>query len=196
LQSNCQQQTLYPVILSVPEDVKNYSPKARVRFLSQHARQALELSAAKSSLVLDEIIKDDKGAPLPSQGTFWSITHKTAYVGAVAAAIPIGIDLEEIKPRAEGLFRKTADNSEWSLAGKEAHASKTFFRYWTAKEAVLKVCGSGIRDLSKCRIQRVIDDNCLEITYLNKIWLIAHRYFDSHIASIVKMDYAVEWTIL
>jgi len=195
-QPDLRNHTLYPVILSVPDEVKNYKPADRVTFLSRHARYALELSAEKIGLTLEVVKKNDKGAPLPSQGTFWSITHKTAYVGAVAAPTVVGIDLEEIKACSKGIFRKTADKSEWLLAGAEAESFKTFFRYWTAKEAVLKVSQTGIRDLSKCRIQRIIDENYLEIAYLDKIWLIEHYYFDSHVASIVKTDYAIEWTIL
>lgn len=186
---------LYPVILAVPEAVQKYKPKDRVIFLSRHARHALELSAEKSGLGLGELKKADSGAPLPCEGIYWSVTHKTAYVGGVVAPLPIGIDIEEIKACSRGLFEKTACHREWSLAGTAQHSWQTFFRYWTSKEAVLKVSGAGIKDLSKCCIRRIVDENYLEIAYQDKLWLIEHYYFDAHIASIVKPDYSIEWTI-
>jgi hypothetical protein len=60
---------------------------------------------------------------------------------------------------------------------------------------VLKASGTGIRDLSKCRIVQIIDHNHLVINYEDRKWLIEHFYFDGHIASVVKNDFDVEWTI-
>ena len=41
-----------------------------------------------------------------------------------------------------------------------------------------------------------IDDNHLVIDYRYQEWLIEHFYFDEHIASVVKNDFDVEWTIV
>jgi 4'-phosphopantetheinyl transferase len=187
-----EKQTLYPVILAVPDTIKALTPKERVKFLSRHARRALEMSGEKSSIRLDALAQDERKAPLPSNGTYWSITHKNEYVGGVVCPSPTGIDIEKICPRAKSLFRKTADDAEWALADK---TFTTFFRYWTAKEAVLKAAGIGLRDLSKCRISRVTDAQHLELTYDGNHWQIEHYFFNSHIASIVKNDFLIEWTI-
>ncbi len=61
-------------------------------------------------------MKDENGMPLPFDGTFWSITHKTHYVGGVVAPTPIGIDIERIRDLSHGLFQKTASEREWALA--------------------------------------------------------------------------------
>jgi len=150
------------------------------------------MSAEKSSIRLDALEQDERNAPLPFNGTYWSITHKNEYVGGVVCPSPTGIDIEKICSRSESLFRKTADEAEWALADK---TFTTFFRYWTAKEAVLKAAGIGLKDLSKCRINRVLDAHHLDLAYDGNIWQIEHYFFNSHIASIVKNDFLIEWTI-
>ena len=184
---------LHPVILAVPATVKDLKPKDRVTFLSRHARQALAISAEKSRITLGELVQDERNAPLPFNGTFWSITHKTEYVGGVVAPAPIGIDIEKIFTRANALYRKTASDAEWDLADRSV---TTFFRYWTSKEAVIKAAGTGLKDLLKCRVIRIIDDRHLEIEYENQKWRIAHTYFKDHIASIVQNGFNISWTIL
>jgi 4'-phosphopantetheinyl transferase len=190
--SKIQNQAIYPVILAVPDAIKVLKPKERVKFLSRHARRALEMSAEKSRIRLDALAQDERNAPLPFNGTYWSITHKNEYVGGVVCPSPTGIDIEKICPRAKSLFRKTADEAEWALADK---TFTTFFRYWTAKEAVLKTAGIGLRDLSKCRIRRVLGTHHLDVEYDGNKWQIEHNFFNSHIASIVKNDFVIEWTI-
>lgn len=190
--SGKENQILHPVILAVPDSVKDLTPKERVKFLSQHARRALEMSAEKSRIRLGELAQDERNAPLPCNGTFWSITHKTEYVGGVVAPSPIGIDIEKIDSRAKSLYPKTASEAEWALADRSL---STLFRYWTSKEAVLKAAGSGLKDLSICRVVRIRDDYHLDLEYENKKWQVTHTFFDDHIASIVKNEFRIDWTI-
>lgn len=184
---------LYPVILAVPDKEQKLTGREKVANLSNHARRALEISAQKSCIELGDLTKNENGAPLPFDGNYWSLTHKPIYVGGVIAPTQIGIDIEKIRPCSKALFRKTANESEWGLS--DADSFKLFFRYWTSKESVLKASGTGIRDLSKCRIVQIIDHNHLVINYEDRKWLIEHFYFDGHIASVVKNDFDVEWTI-
>jgi len=184
---------LYPVILAVPDKEQKLTGREKVANLSNHARRALEISAQKSCIELGDLTKNENGAPLPFGGNYWSLTHKPRYVGGVIAPTQIGIDIEKIRPCSEALFRKTANESEWGLS--DADSFKLFFRYWTSKESVLKASGTGIRDLSKCRIVQIIDHNHLVTNYEDRKWLIEHFYFDGHIASVVKNDFDVEWTI-
>jgi len=185
---------IYPVILSVPEKDRQLSGREKVASLSRHARQALEISARKSGIVLPELLKDQSGAPLPFNGTYWSLTHKIQYVGAVVASARTGIDIEQIRPCSNALFKKTADKTEWDLA--DNNSFTLFFRFWTSKECVLKAAGTGIKDLSKCRIVEIIDDDNLLIDYQGQQWRIEHSFFDGHIASVVKNEFDIQWTIL
>ena len=188
-------QTIYPVILRVPEQVQKFKPKDRVLYLSRHARRALERSAVKSGIRAGELFKDENGMPLPFDGTFWSITHKTQYVGGVVAPTPIGIDIERLRDVSRGLFRKTAAAREWALAETEGKSLLTFFRFWTSKEAVLKATGIGIKDLLKCQVRQILDERHLVIDYEGKDWLIEHFFYDRHIASIVQNSFCIDWTI-
>ncbi len=142
---------------------------------------------------LGDLIQDDNGAPLPSNNVFWSITHKPQYVAGVAAPTPVGIDIERIRECSKGLFAKTAGESEWALSEPENTSLITFFRYWTAKEALVKTAGTGLRDLRKCQVTRIIDDRHLELHYSDRQWLIEHFFFDHHIASITQDSYQIEW---
>ncbi|MGD9057711.1 MAG: 4'-phosphopantetheinyl transferase superfamily protein [Desulfobacterales bacterium] len=185
--------TIYPVIMAVPETVRDLTPKERVKFLSRQARRALEISAEKSRVRLGKLEQDERNAPLPFDGSYWSITHKTEYVGGVIAPYPVGIDIEKICSRTKTLFQKTATEAEWSLADK---TFETFFRYWTAKEAVLKAAGIGLKALSKCRVIRVPDERHLDIEYDASTYSIQHYYYDNHIASIVKNSFEIDWTLV
>ncbi|MEA1947972.1 MAG: 4'-phosphopantetheinyl transferase superfamily protein [Thermodesulfobacteriota bacterium] len=184
--------TLFPVILAVPNKIQQLTGREKVSSLSKHARKALEISAKKSHVQLRNLKKDEKGVPLPFNGNYWSLTHKPKYVAGVIASTTIGIDIEKIRSCSKALFRRTAHDSEWKLSDTDPFI--LFYRYWTSKESVLKASGTGIRDLSKCRIIRIIDDNHLIIDYRHQEWLIEHFYFDEHIASVVKNDFNVEWT--
>jgi len=185
---------IYPVILSVPASAKELTRRARVKYLSRHARRALKISAEKSGIQLGELIKEENGSPLPSGGNYWSVTHKPEYVGGVIASEQIGIDIEKIRPCSKALFKKTADEREWALS--DTDPLKLFFRYWTSKEAVLKAGGKGLSDLSKCRIGRIIDNHNLIINYKNKKWFVEQFFFKGHVASVIKTTSRIEWTIL
>jgi 4'-phosphopantetheinyl transferase len=185
---------VYPVILAVPTADQGLAARERVENLSRHARKALDISGKKSGVVVGNLLKDERGAPLPFYGNYWSVTHKPAYVGGVIAAKLIGIDIEKIRACSPALFKKVATGDEWNLSNEDAY--KLFFRYWTAKEAVLKATGAGIRDLSKCRVVRIVDASHLIVDYQKKTWGIEHFFFNGHIASVVKYDMGVEWTLL
>jgi len=186
--------TIHPVILAVPEKIRQLTGKDRVLSLSKHARQALDISAQKSCIHLSNLSKDKNGAPVPFNGNYWSLTHKPDYVGGVVASTKIGIDIEKIRQCSEALFSKTAGKKEWGLVNTDP--VKLFFRYWTSKESVLKAAGTGLKDLSKCIISKVVDENNLFIDYREEKWLIEHFYFDGHIASVTKNSFNIKWSLV
>ena len=187
-------QTLYPVILGVPEPDRNLRGKAKATALSRHARRALEVSVRKSGLDLTRLLKDAAGAPLPANGNHWSLSHKSRYVAAVVAPARIGIDIEQIRPCAPALLKKTVRDSEWDLSDQDRQT--LFFRYWTSKESVLKAAGSGINALAECRIVQVIDDHNLVVDYRQQRWRIEHTFCNGHVASVVKNGFQVRWTVI
>ncbi len=185
---------IFPVILAVPAHERRLRGRDQVTFLSSYARYALALSADKSAVALETLGKDADGVPQPEKGVYWSLTHKPDYVGAIAARVPVGIDLERIRRCSEKLFKRVANTRERHLT--EADPDELFFRYWTSKETVLKATGVGFKGISKCRVASVQNDHHLVVDYQDRQWPIEHCYFDGHIASVLRPNRPVEWTIL
>jgi 4'-phosphopantetheinyl transferase len=184
---------IYPVILSVPEDARSLKGGDRVKLLSRYAREALKISADKKNIKIGKALKDHNGMPLPFEGNYWSLTHKPDYVGAVVACEPTGIDIERIKEVSDAMYRKIADSSEWRLS--DAGPYIDFFRFWTAKEAVLKAAGVGMKGLSSCRVQQIFDHRHMAVDFKGKLFSIEHFQFRGHIAAVVENEFRVEWTI-
>jgi 4'-phosphopantetheinyl transferase len=147
--------TLYPVVQPVLKASHDLPGEERVSRLSGLAREALQLSAGKSGIALGELLKDEDDVPIPFDGNYWSVSHKPRCVAAVVGKGKVGIDVEEIRPRTEDIFRLVASDGEWDLGGDRSW--DTFFRIWTAKEAVLKAAGIGIGGLKKCRVVSLPD---------------------------------------
>ena len=185
--------TLFPVVMPVIEAGHKPQGKEKVDHLSRIAREALKLSAEKSRVRLGELLKDEKGIPCPVAGNYWSLAHKPKYVAAVVSKDKVGIDIEEMKPRTESLFAYVASDEEWELKEK---SWDTFFRYWTAKEAALKVIGIGISGLKTCRIISVPDENHIVLDYKGQFFLVEQLRYKNHIVSVLKDDNQIEWVVL
>jgi 4'-phosphopantetheinyl transferase len=184
--------TIYPVIMSVSEAHQRLNGRDKVKALSRLARSALMKSCEKSGLHLGRFPKNQKGVPLPVGGVHWSLTHKSDMVGGVAAALPVGMDLETIRPVSEALLAKVANEDEWKLVG--GNRRNNFFRFWTAKEAVLKAVGKGMVGLSNCRVAAVVDDTHMLLTYHESRWPVVHFWFDDHVAALTARHFSVSWT--
>lgn len=184
---------LFPAILPIIEEGDRLSGKERAVCLSRVSREALKLSAEKSGVMLGELLKDGSGAPCPSDGTYWSLSHKPKYVAAVVSKERIGIDIEEIKPRSEFLFSYVASGEEWELSKEKSW--DTLFRYWTAKEATLKAMGIGIRGLKACRIISIPDENHIVLEYRDCSFQVEQLRYKNHIVSVLKDDNEIEWII-
>ena len=80
---------------------------------------------------------------------FWSTSHKDNWVAAAVSEQPIGIDIELIQPRTSSVFSIFTDN-EWQWLGEKTWPS--FYRGWTAKEAVLKALSLPLADVKEIHI--------------------------------------------
>jgi 4'-phosphopantetheinyl transferase len=185
--------TLFPVVMPVIKAEHKPSGKEKVDQLSQIARQALKLSAEKSGVRLGELLKDEKGIPCPVAGNYWSLSHKPKYVTAVVSKSKVGIDIEEIQPRTESLFAHVASDEEWEL---KERSWDTFFRYWTAKEAILKAIGIGISGLKTCRIISAPDEKHITLDYKGQFFLVEQLRHKNHIVSVLKDDNQIKWVVL
>jgi 4'-phosphopantetheinyl transferase len=186
--------TLYPVVMPVSGDVQRLSGRHKVAALSDCARQALQLSAERSGIVLGELQKDGDDIPLPFGGYHWSVSHKPKYVAAVIGRGRMGIDVEEIEPRKEAIFGHVAGDEEWRLFGGKSWDS--LYRCWTAKEAVVKSTGTGLAGLKSCRVDDVLDATSISLSFEGRSYRVAQTRVDGHIFSVLKGESLVEWVIL
>jgi 4'-phosphopantetheinyl transferase len=185
------QPVLYPVILAVPDRVQGWTGRRRVRALSLLARAAARLSARRAGGVLGRLTKDRLGVPLPARGWYWSVAHKPGYVAGVAGPGPLGIDIEPVRPRSRNLLGKIADQMEWDLGHEEEW--HLFYRFWTAKEAVLKAVGMGLQGLSRCRVVAIDGPRQMTLEYEGKRWPVEQCLMDGHLASVASEDLPVQW---
>jgi 4'-phosphopantetheinyl transferase len=185
---------IFPVILAVPEKVRTLKGRKKVEALSALARVALEISCLKSGINMGRTEKNEEGAPVPFDGNYWSVTHKTEYVGGVISQSETGIDIEKIKPCTDSLLKKIAGPQEWALS--DSDRKILFFRFWTSKEAVLKAAGTGIKGLANCRIEKIPDEYSIIVNYKDKLWEIRHLFFGQHIVSVVADGFDVEWSVM
>jgi len=178
----------------VPLSIRVLKGKKKVAALSLFARKSASASGMKSKLYLDIFKKDALGVPLPSDGIYWSITHKPDFVAGVVSKGKIGIDLEQIKDVSDAVFKRIVDPEEKALfMGQDR--SLIFFRTFTAKEAVLKRTGQGIQGLSKVKIKSVVNDTNLKVQYSNKQYLVENFFFDGYLAAVTKDNVDVQWII-
>jgi len=185
--------TIHPVIMAVPDQYRQLTGRQKTTALSGFARKALAASARKSGVILKELEQDDRGAPIPKDGCHWSISHKDRYVAGVVAPGPIGIDIERVRPYDRAMRKKIAGQAEWQLGA--ADSIKFFFRVWTAKEAVLKATGAGLRELSDCRIAQIIDTHRVGVVHRDLEWIVFQHEFDGHLSAVVTNGWEVKWDV-
>ena len=122
----------------------------------------------KSFLMLQELLHlpaedmvfsyNDHGKPsLPPEvcRQHFSISHCKEGIAVCVDSNPIGIDIESIRETDEALIKKTMNADEQKIIFQSASPAETFIVYWTKKEAVLKLRGTGIID----NLHNVINGN-------------------------------------
>lgn len=105
----------------------------------------LELSGALLGHTA-ELRYEDSGRPYVD-GLAVSISHSLRLVAvAASAAGPVGVDVEDVYERqVAGLARRWFDPSELSWMRAHSDPLIAFLQLWTAKEAVGKALGQGLR---------------------------------------------------
>ena len=103
-------------------------------------------------------------SPLASR-LYFSISHCKTGIAVVLDDQPVGIDIESIRKADEELIERTMNAEEQAqimAKGREDERARTFTRFWTQKEAVVKCMGTGIESFEQLQTILVIGDWSLE----------------------------------
>ena len=107
------------------------------------------LLSAVSGLMLRKVlgITDDKqlcynehGKPFFEHGPFFSLSHSRRFAMLAVSKEEIGIDIEMNRDINEGIMKRCFTDEEAEFA---RMSTENYLRIWTAKEAVLKLLGTG-----------------------------------------------------
>ena len=184
---------LFAVILPVPAAAINRYGRGRHRQLQDLARQAVHHAARRAGRPIERLDQEQSGRPRPRAGIHWSLSHKTRYVAGITAPQPVGIDLEQVRPMAAGMYERVGRPEDWEMLG--GRGSEVFFRLWTAKEAVIKAVGTGLRDLDRCILVQAEADR-LVMALGETRWQVRQHAFDDHVAAVaVGGDFQVVWAL-
>lgn len=156
-------------LLSAEENVRLAEMKHKNRrrsFLMGRASLRLMLSALSGAPALDVIIRVEENGSIVSPDTPWhiSLAHSGEEAVSVASLKRVGIDLEVLSKRDDDLLGYITHESELDLIDPlPLERQEKLLLCWTAKEAVLKALGTGLRRSPKSvRVIRV-DQNPLRM---------------------------------
>ena len=76
----------------------------------------------------------------------FNISHCQKAIATVVSDKPVGIDVESFRHFNESLLDKTMNDTEKAEILSSASPEEKFASYWTRKEAVFKLMGTGITD--------------------------------------------------
>lgn len=116
-----------------------------------------QYSCLKSWLMLQELLKplgindlecsfNEHGKPFLKHhpDVHFNLSHCKNGIAVAVDNAPIGIDIECYRNIDDALIRKTMNDNEIALIESAPDPLETFIAFWTKKEAVLKLRGTGI----------------------------------------------------
>jgi phosphopantetheine--protein transferase-like protein len=113
------------------------------------------LSAAEIDRDLADLQFTADGKPFWPRGPHFSISHAGLYAGCALAAgasahSSLGFDIEQIRPLRRNVMARMLSAEELASAQDDPVA---MYQLWSAKEAVVKAVGVGLRKMAQVRIE-------------------------------------------
>jgi 4'-phosphopantetheinyl transferase len=145
----------------------------------------------KSWLMLKELLKplgvndlkmgfNEHGKPFLSHypNIHFNLSHCKNGIAVVVDFAPVGIDIESFRKDNIALLRKTMNPAEAEWIYTSPDPVETFTQFWTKKEAVVKLRGTGIID----DLHHVLDGEGYRLeTHVNRekryAWSVAYKTF-------------------
>lgn len=94
----------------------------------------------------------------------FNISHCRNAIAVAVSDAPVGIDVESFRHFGDGLLDKTMNDSEKAEILASGEPRETFAAYWTRKEAVFKLIGTGITD----NLHNILTDKTMTDTIVNR----------------------------
>lgn len=117
--------------------------------------------------------------PYISRAFDFNISHSGTYVCcAIASGCQLGVDLEAVQAVDFEEMKAMMTPSEWSSIDASNQPERTFFEYWTLKEAAIKAVGVGF--LSDLHLQIKVHGNTIFIA--DKKWYLRRLDFNKEYA--------------
>lgn len=110
------------------------------KFSCSEAKREKMISLALIRKYIGDYYLGEYGKPLSKEKEF-NISHSKGAVVLVTDEVPVGIDIEQIRPVDEKLKDYISNEEENRYIKDEL----TFYEVWTNKESLLKAIGTGIR---------------------------------------------------
>jgi 4'-phosphopantetheinyl transferase len=173
---------LCPVMRATPGQASHLPSAVRVANQRRAARAACRDSAQRLGLRLSTLPVNDDGAPVPVDGWYWSVSHTKGVVCGVVYPAPVGIDVERVQRRRQEIVAATATRAEFDLLG--GFRWHNFTRIWSAKEAVLKKAGCGLRELSRCVLVAAPSSRALVLHHRDAMHFVHQCFQRGHFVSI------------
>ena len=128
--------------------------EAKIRNLKPGSRRLMEIlsvrRALKELMYGEEkpIVYDRYGKPSIDEpdAPYISFSHTKQYVAVIASDVPVGIDIESFRKDNIALVSRTMNPAEAEWIYSSSDPVETFTQFWTQKEAVVKLRGTGIID--------------------------------------------------
>lgn len=117
----------------------------------------LKYYSLDKTLLLSNIQINKYGRPSFEHSFDFNISHSGKFaICAAGLDIKIGIDIQEMKEAEFADFNHLFSKNEWNLIIHDRNPQAKFFEFWTRKEAISKIFGTGIPSFQDFE---VIDDS-------------------------------------
>ncbi|CAM3130213.1 4'-phosphopantetheinyl transferase superfamily protein [Lactococcus hircilactis] len=122
----------------------------------------------------------------------FSISHSSNLVLVVKDKDEIGLDIEKIRPLNLNYIKNAFDNEEWEKIEKEREdlRVKMVLQFWTAKEATLKLIGTGL-SVSPKMIRLIFKNGKIVGSSIDnkKIILTTIKFFEGYVGCVAHYSY-------
>ena len=100
---------------------------------------------------LPETAREESGKPFfPGfRALHFNLSHSGPLALCGVGGAPLGVDLEVLRPRREGLARYALSEAEYDFFRQQGGDWGAFYTLWTLKEARVKCTGQGLRQLPR-----------------------------------------------